>query len=305
MQTGAEVRAHLNVLHQAVWELAAIVVVLRDQATTDVDQRRAAEGVLVEAGLMVASPDGARWGPGLAVVVGRGATAVASQAAAGILQSAALLGGADAWTSQDDDAILAQGRASAQGAHLLNMFAVPMMEGLGELLCGSSPVMLDVGVGVGALAVAFCQEYPGLRVVGLDVFPRALTLARKSVDEAGMADRIELRRQDVAQLDDRDVFCLGWLPAPFVPRAALEAGLPRMVAALVPGGWILFGHGMFGESGLSGALTRFQTVAFGGTAITIDEAHDLLRGVGLEEVTSLPTPPGSPGLTVGRRPIHI
>ena len=304
MKTADEVRGHMNELHEAVWELAAIALALRDPTTTDPDQLRAAETVLVEAGLMVASADRAQPGPGLTELTGRTAASVAAQAATGILQSAALLSGAKAWTNQDDEAILAQGRASAQGAPLFKMLAVPMMAGLGELLAGPSPVMLDVGVGVAALAVAYCQVFPGLRVVGLDVFPRALELGRRTVDEAGMADRIELRQQDVAGLEDQEVFCLGWLPAPFVPRAAIDVGLPRMVAALVPGGWIMVGHGKFGAKGLSGALTRFQTVAFGGTAIDNDEAQDLLRSVGLEQVASMPTPEGAPGITVGRRPVH-
>jgi hypothetical protein len=76
-----------------------------------------------------------------------------------------------------------------------------------------------------------------------------------------------------------------------------------MVAALVPGGWLMVGHGKFGEGGLSDALTRFQTVAFGGTAINSSGAQDLLRRVGLDHVVTLPTPEGAPGITVGRRTI--
>ena len=164
--------------------------------------------------------------------------------------------------------------------------------------------MLDVGVGVGAMAAAYCDAFPSLRVVGLDVFPRALELARRTIGEAGMAERIELRNQDVATLDDQDIFCLAWLPAPFVPRAAIETGLPRMVRATVPGGWLMVGHGKFGERGLSDALTRLQTVAFGGTALNGDEAQDLLRDVGLEQVVSIPTPPGAPGITIGRKALQ-
>ena len=305
MDTADEVGAHLNALHEAVWELAAVALALRDPATTDPEQRRAAERVLVESGLMVAAPaGGVRPAPGLVEIAGGEETKLAAQAATGILQSAALLSGASTWTKQDDEAILAQGRASAQGAPAFKAFTVPMMEGLGDLLSGPSPVMLDVGVGVGAMAAAYCDAFPSLRVVGLDVFPRALELARRTIDEAGMAERIELRNQDVATLDDQDVFCLAWLPAPFVPRAAIEAGLPRMVRATVPGGWLMVGHGKFGERGLSDALTRLQTVAFGGTALNGDEAQDLLRGVGLEQVVSIPTPTGAPGITIGRKALQ-
>jgi hypothetical protein len=302
LDSGEEVRAHLNTLHEAVWELAAIALGLRDPSTTDTEPRRSAEQVLVEAGLMVESATGPRPVRGVAEAAGGDQSRLAAQAATAILQSAALLSGASAWTSQDDAAILAQGRASAQGAQAFKAFAVPMMEGLGELLSGSSPVMLDVGVGVAAMAVAFCEAFPGLRVVGLDVFPRALELAQRTIEQAGMVHRIEVRHENVAGLNDREVFSLGWLPAPFVPRAAIEVGLPRMVAALVPGGWLVVGHGKFADQGLSGALTRFQTVVFGGAAINGDEVQNLLREVGLQQVATLPTPEGTPGITVGRRP---
>jgi hypothetical protein len=301
MESADEVRAHLNTLHEAVWELAAMSLALRDPATVDRDQRVAAERVLVEVGWMELSPDGARSGPGLVEAAGGNPTTLAAQAATGILQSAALLAGASAWTGQDDEAIVAQGRASAQAAPAFKAFAVPMMEGLGRLLAAPRPVMLDVGVGVAAMAVAYCEAFPRLCVVGLDVFPRALELARRIVDDAGMGERVELRYQDVATLQDEDVFSLAWLSAPFVPRAAMEAGLPRMMRALVPGGWLVVGHGKFGTGGRSDALTRFQTVAFGGTALDNDEAQELLRAVGLQQVTSLPTPPGTPGVTVGRK----
>jgi hypothetical protein len=303
MDSADEVRAHLNVLHEAVWELAAIAVALRDPPTADPEQHRAADHVLVEAGLMEESADGAWPAPGLVEAVGADRSGLAAQAATGILQSAGVLSGASTWSSQDDEALLAQGRGSAQMAAPFKAFGVPMMKGLGDLLATSS-VMLDVGVGVAAMAVAFCQAFPHLRVVGLDVVPRALALARRTVDQAGMADRIELRHQDVATVDDTDAFCLAWLPAPFVPRSAIDAGLPRLVTALVPGGWLVLGHGKFDDGRLSNALTRFQTVAFGGTALDGDEAQDLLRTIGLERVSTMPTPEGAPGITVGQRVVR-
>lgn len=301
LETGTEVRAHLHRLHEAVWELTAIALALGDPARTDSSQRRAAEQVLLEAGLLVPTVDGAQPSPGLAELISGGANALASQVTAGLIQSAALLSGITAWSTQDDEAILAQGQGSGQFAEPFKMFALPQMEGLPDLLSAGDAVMLDVGVGVAGLAVAFCRAFPGLRVVGLDVFPRALELARRRVHEAGLADRIELRRQDFAELDDLGVFCLAWLPGPFVPRPALEAGLPRLVDALIPGGWVLLGHGKLVSRDLSSALTRFQTVAFGGSAVDDDEAQVLLRGVGLQQVTTLPTPEGAPALTVGCR----
>ena len=310
--TGAEVESHLELLHESVWQLAALAVALRDPATVDPLHRRAAEQVLVEAGLMVAPQGGAQPSPGLRELIGTGAggpnataaaTALASEAAAGISQSAALLSGARAWSSHDDEAFLAQGLASAQMAVPFKTFVLPALAGLDELLSGPSPVMLDVGVGVGELAVAFCHVFPGLRIVGLDVVPRALALAHRTVENTGLADRIELRLQDVAELADARHYCLGWLPAQFLPRPALEAGLPRLVTALVPGGWLVMGHGKVSKGGLTAALARFHAATFGGTALGDGDAQRLLRGAGLELVATLPTPDDAPALTVGRRPV--
>lgn len=301
MDNAAEVRARLNTLHEAVWELTAVALGLRDPASPVPELRDAAQSVLLEAGFMVDDSAGVRPAPGLAEAAGEDATKLAAQVASGILQAAAVLAGANAWTAQDDDAILAQGAASAQAAEAFKAFAVPMLDGLSDLLSDPSPLMLDVGVGVAAMAIAYCEAFPGLRVVGLDVFPRALELARSNIERVGMADRIELRCQDVTALEDDEVFSLAWLPAPFVPRAAISAGLPRIVAALLPGGWLVVGHGKFSGPGLSDALTRLQTVAFGGTPLTSDDAQHLLRHLGLQQIASLPTPTGAPGITVGRK----
>ena len=301
MDSEAEVRTRLNTLHEAVWELAAVALALRDSASVDPGLREAAESVLLEAGFLAGDAAGVRPAPGLAEAARADPSKLAAQAASGILQSAAVLSGADAWTSQDDAAILAQGAASAQAAQAFKAFAVPMLDGLSDLLSGTSPKMLDVGVGVAAMAIAYCEALPGLQVVGLDVFPRVLELARVAVERSGMAARIELRSQDVATLEDEDAFCLAWLPAPFVPRAAINDGIPRMAAALVPGGWLMVGHGKFNGPGLSDALTRLQTVAFGGTPLTGDDAQSLLRQAGLQQIATVPTPTGAPGITVGRK----
>jgi hypothetical protein len=305
MESAEDVRAHLNRLHEAVWQLAAVAVALRGAPDTSAELRHAAEEVV---GAAVGGFDEAAGGDpanriqDLLERAGDDPSKVASQAAAPILQAGALLSGARHWSAQDDEALLAQGRASAQGAELFKQFAVPSMPGLEQLLTGPSPVMLDVGVGVAAMAVAWCQAWPGLRIVGLDVFDRALALAEHTVTDAGLGDRIELRHLDVADLDEEGAFSLAWLPAPFIPPPAMEAGLARIAAALAPGGWVVVGHGRFGEDALSSALTRFQTVAFGGTPLDDDEAEEFLEHAGFVDVGTLPTPPGAPALTVGRRP---
>src|SRR5688500_18833813 len=98
MDSADHVRARLNSLHEAVWELAAVALALRDPGMTDPEQHRAAERVLLESGLLLVEPGGIRPTSGLVELAGGNQARVGAQAAAGILQSAALLTGASTWT---------------------------------------------------------------------------------------------------------------------------------------------------------------------------------------------------------------
>ncbi len=305
MDSPERVASYIQDRHQAVWELAAVSLLLRGESAVDPTLYEAAREVAVTAGLCVVVDGAVRLAPGVeALVEQRGGelSMVAAQTAAPVLQAAAVLGGTRAWGDQDDEALVAQGRASAQGVAQFKQMAIPAMEGLDELLAAPGSAMLDVGVGVAAMAIAYCEAFPSLRVVGIDLLPRALELARQAVTTAGLEDRVELRLLDVADLDVVDAFCLAWLPAPFLPGPALMAGIRRIAVALVPGGWVVVGHGKLDEDPAANAITRFQTAAFGGTALDAGEARRLLVDSGFDGVATLPTPPGSPGVTVGRWP---
>lgn len=275
---------------QAAWTTAALVTVLRGSGPPA--HRTAAAEVLRVLGLDLP-----------AAIAERDATRTAAEAAAPFLQVAALVRGeADVWAGQSDDALLAQGRASAQGPPLMARFVFPQLPGLLDALGRPGARMLDVGAGVGGLAVAYAEMFPALTVVGIDVLPRALALAEETVAASAVADRVVLRAQDVGALDDPDTYALAWLPAPFVPEAPLRAGVLQLGKALVPGGWLILAHGKFGGDPVGDAVGRFKTVAFGGTALDDAQAAGLLREAGLEDVRRMPTPPGAPALTVGRRP---
>jgi release factor glutamine methyltransferase len=58
-----------------------------------------------------------------------------------------------------------------------------------------APRVLDIGVGSGAIALALKDERPGAHVVGVDVSPEALSLARENAELLGLD--IELREGDV------------------------------------------------------------------------------------------------------------
>jgi hypothetical protein len=284
-------QAVLSTGDRAAWAAAALALVTGDGP--DTDHRRAAEHVLDTLGLTADVLSG----PGI------DRAGVAAQAAAPLLQTSALLtSGGDLWAAQPDEAIVAQGRASAQGAAAFAQFGLPVLSGLSETLASPGARMLDVGTGVGALAASYAELFPELTVVGIDVLPRVLALAEQLVRASSVADRVVLREQDVSELEDEAAFALVWLPAPFVPEPALRAGLPRIARALIPGGWLTLGHGKLGDDPIDEAVTRFKTVSYGGTALSNEEAQALVRGAGLEDVRTVPTPHGAPAITVGRRP---
>jgi predicted O-methyltransferase YrrM len=291
----ADLLAAIAAWDQAAWSLAALVLVAAGDRSPDITA--AAQQLLGTRGITAA--------PGLPVSATDSATAqqVASQAAAPLHQAAALASGrVVSWSAQSDQALLAQGRASASGARAFAQLLLPAMGDLASRLAAPGARMLDAGTGVGALAVAFAQVFPQLHVLGIDVLDRPLDLARQNIAASDVAARVTVRKQDVADFSDDTGFDLAYLPAPFIPRPALEAGLLRVVAALRPGGWVFVVRGKFGGTPAEDSLTRLKTLVYGGTPLGEAEAYNLLRNAGLTSVRSLPTPEGAPGITIGQKP---
>src|SRR5947207_1941111 len=56
--------------------------------------------------------------------------------------------------------------------------------------------LLDLGGGTGAMSIALCRSFPALRAIVLDLPPVA-AVARESVRESGLTDRIEVREGDL------------------------------------------------------------------------------------------------------------
>lgn len=223
-------------------------------------------------------------------------------AAAPLLQAATLASGPPAgWMDQSDSALTAQGEASGSAAALFTRFVLPLFDDLADRLSRPGARMLDVGTGIGALAVGFAGAFPQLYVTGIDVMPRVLQIARSRVGASPVASRVELRQQDVAELSEEQCYDLAWIPAPFVPEPALRAGVARVVAALRTGGLLMMGHGTFDGTDLEVAIARFKTIAYGGTPLDGPAAAKLLTEHGLSSVQTVTTPPGAPDVTVGRR----
>jgi release factor glutamine methyltransferase len=82
----------------------------------------------------------------------------------------------------------------------------PETEGLWELaasLIGAPEVIVDLGTGSGALAIALATTFPGAEVYGVDVSPAALDVARLNGDRLGV--QVTWVQGDLWSALDRDL----------------------------------------------------------------------------------------------------
>jgi SAM-dependent methyltransferase len=209
---------------------------------------------------------------------------------------------APGWTYTDPEVLESQGRSSAFFAGVVERALVPSLPGLGESLRAPGATFLDVGVGVGRLAIEMCGAFPALSVVGIDPWDYVLGLARRNVEAAGLTERIELRQEGLEQLADEAAFDLVWLAGPFLPSRVLEGSLARVLAALRPGGWVVSGL-YHGRDPLDAALGRLRTARSGGALLDADGWVALLAATGFDAASALqPEGPLPAAVAVGRRP---
>src|SRR6476659_3778048 len=186
------------------------------------------------------------------------------------------------WDQVDVPLLQSVGRLS-MGISAAVLAAERRLPDLGDRLRAADATFLDVGTGTGWLAIAIAQSHPTLRLVGLDIFEPALDLARANIEGAGLADRIELRLQDAALLDEPDGYDAIWLALPFLPKAAVVPIMDAAVPSLSPGGWLL--PGTFAGPGdrLAELLTDLRTVRSGGHPWRPEEIIDLMATAGLAD----------------------
>lgn len=161
---------------------------------------------------------------------------------------------------------------------------------------------LDVGTGVGLLAVAAAHVWPDATIVGIDPWEPSLARARTNVSGAGLDDRITLRDQELTSLDDVDVYDCVWIPTFFVGETQLVKGLSVALRALQPGGWIVLGVNRTPPIPLAQATATLRVVRGGGTALTTERAVELLEEAGYGGVHAVAPPGPAPmELALGQR----
>lgn len=203
------------------------------------------------------------------------------------------------WSVTDPDLLSSLGQASAAFAPLIRDQLAPQLAGLADALAGDAAI-LDVGMGVGALSIAFAHAFPTASVVGIDIWEPSLAISRDSVAAAGLGDRVEVREQDVTALAETDRYDLVWFSGPFIPKAVLADALARCRHALKDGGWLIFGaYG--GADQRQRALADLRTVRSGGAPLGDDETLGLLAGAGLRDSRVLEVAIGMPARLIGAR----
>jgi predicted O-methyltransferase YrrM len=296
----------------ALWVLAAAVATMREAEQTGGARALAADpartAVLAAAGLVRPGPDGPELHPELAPEHGQLGRARLEARLGSMRQAIAVASGAapGPWGEQDDEVLLRQGRASTGTGHALATMLVPALDGLAERLAAGGARVLDVGTGTGALAITLARALPRVEVLGIDVAEQPLSLARTQLTAAAdIAGRVTLRRQDVAELSERDAFDLVWLPTPFLDESIVHAALPRLAAALRPGGWIVVGTTRQPAQQVPRAVVRWRAACRGGSSLDADTVGQALTTVGLVHIRSFPTVatfPGGPLLLAARHP---
>jgi hypothetical protein len=196
------------------------------------------------------------------------------------------------WYYTDPQILQGQGASSVIIAQLI----------AGAGIGGHDARILDVGTGVGALAMAFCRTFPDSKVVGIDTWELSLELARQHVAAAGLGSRITLRAEPIDAFEDDDGFDLVWMPVIFLSRAVLVDAVAHAVAALRPGAQIVLGRYAGPDDPIAGALGDLRTIRSGGTLLNGSDTRALLEGAGLVDVHEVDrTWPAPIALTAGRR----
>lgn len=162
---------------------------------------------------------------------------------------------------------------------------------------------LDVGTGIGLLAIAAARVWPQAAIVGIDIRGPSLEAAAANVRAAGLAGQITIRNQDVTALDDAGAYDCAWFPTFFVTGAVFEAAMPRLFQALRPGGWLLLGRMAPPPDPLAQAVSMLRTIRNGGAEFDTKCLITTLETGGCTAVRVLPRQGPMPlEYVIGQRP---
>jgi SAM-dependent methyltransferase len=165
-------------------------------------------------------------------------------------------------------------------------FLAAQLAFLEDTFAGARDLLLDAGCGTGRHLVPLCKR--GYRVVGVDLSPAMLGVARSSLSEAGLAG--SLIRGDLRSLPFGPVFdgilCLDSPLALIQADDDLTAALTALHRSLRPGGVLvaeIFDY--VGTLGIEPVAPWISSFPAPRGQITIRESHRFDRTTGIWEMT--------------------
>lgn len=104
----------------------------------------------------------------------------------------------------------------------------------GTTWCPSARTALDLGSGIGTVAMICAWRLPGTRLVTIEAQPESVALARKSARYNGLTDRYEIREGDFRAKDilkpDEQFDLITGSPPYFPPDAGVKSEHPQKLA---------------------------------------------------------------------------
>lgn len=185
--------------------------------------------------------------------------------------------------------------AVAQGTFGLQVMSayklLPELPGLKDTL-DAGGTLVEVGCGSGVHLLQVAKAFPRARCVGVEIDPTGLAIARRAIDAAGVADRIDLVAGGIESevaAGTADVVVLIEVLHEIAPeiRQRVIDGCHR---ALRPGGWLLIVDetypGSLAEARrpefLFPVQTGFEELTWGNVVPTAEEQETLLRAAGFD-----------------------
>jgi predicted O-methyltransferase YrrM len=193
----------------------------------------------------------------------------------------------DGWTHTDEAIIEAQGTLT----RLWTEKALPKLKflpGLTARLEERGANVLDVGTGAAGLSITLCEAFPHLNVIALEPAEHPALIGEHHVREAGLSERIVIRRQRVEHLDDDDAFDLAFLPQMFLPDDVIAEAVDRIFRSLRPGGWLLVAAFVDEGNTVSSAINRLKNLLWGGTTRSTASLKPHLSESGFDPIIRAP-----------------
>jgi len=177
------------------------------------------------------------------------------------------------WQVENAQLLQAMGRASSTAFDRILALSEtrPLLR---ETLKGK---FLDVGTGVGGIAIKAAETCPDLHVDGIDIWPPSLALAEQNVAASPYASRIHLSNLDVTALESEPHYTLVWLPTMFMARSIVESALDRIVAASRSGAWLVAPLYTTPADPFLAVMSTLRTLRGGGEVTEPREIEDMLR----------------------------